>query len=264
MSLTSTVKQRLSNQYNALFLTQSAGVEIPPGPLQKHRDIRSGSLRAAIFGLNDGLISNISLVLGTVGAHSSGGVIRLAGLAGLFGGSFSMAAGEYISMSGQVEVFERELSLEREELDIHPDLELQELVEIYLRRGISADIAHKLGAEIMSDPGLALAAHAREELGIDPDSLGSPIRAALASFFTFAFGAFIPLIPFLSGSGSFRMVMISISLTVATALGIGAGLSIFTLRTRFFSAMRSLLICAVAGGVTYVIGSLIGIAASHH
>src|SRR5487761_1744390 len=109
-----------------------------------HRDVRGGGFRAAVFGISDGLVSNVSLVLGTAGAHPGAGVIRLAGLAGLFGGSFSMAAGEYISMSGQVEVFERELSLEREELEIHPDLELQELVETYLRRGISANTAHRL------------------------------------------------------------------------------------------------------------------------
>ncbi len=223
-----------------------------------HRDVRNGSLRAAIFGFNDGLVSNVSLVLGTLGAHPGGGVIRLAGLAGLFGGSFSMAAGEYISMSGQREVFERELATEREELENQPAAELLELEAIYVKRGISGDVAHQLAIELMSDPKLALAAHAREELGIDPGSLGSPIQAATSSFLTFALGAFIPLIPFLGGSGSLTVALVAIGLTVLASVTVGAGLSAFTLRSPGFSALRSLLICAVAGGVTYGIGTLIG------
>lgn len=223
-----------------------------------HRDVRNGALRAAIFGFNDGLVSNVSLVLGTLGAHPGGGVIRLAGLAGLFGGSFSMAAGEYISMSGQREVFERELAMEREELKTQPQAEQLELEAIYVKRGISEDIAHQLAEELMADPHLALATHAREELGIDPGALGSPIQAAVSSFLTFALGAFIPLVPFLGGSGSLTVAVISISITALAALVVGAGLSIFTLRSPFVSAVRSLVICVFAGGVTFGIGSLIG------
>lgn len=228
------------------------------GAPRSHRDVRSGSLRAAIFGFNDGLVSNVSLVLGTLGAHPGGGVIRLAGLAGLFGGSFSMAAGEYISMSGQREVFERELAAERDELKNQPDAELLELEAIYLERGISADVAHQLASELMADPKLALAAHAREELGIDPGSLGSPLQAATSSFLTFALGAFIPLIPFLGGSSSLTVALVAIGLTAVSSVTVGAGLSFFTLRSPGFSALRSLLICGVAGSVTFGVGALIG------
>ena len=228
------------------------------GGKRTHRDVRSGSLRAGIFGFNDGLVSNVSLVLGTLGAHPGGGVIRLAGLAGLFGGSFSMAAGEYISMSGQREVFERELAMASEELKNQPHAELLELEAIYVKRGISVDIAHQLAIEIMADPKLALAAHAREELGIDPGSLGSPIQAAISSFLTFALGAFIPLIPFLGGSATLTVALMAIGLTALASVTVGAGLSFFTLKSPGFSALRSLLICAVAGGVTFGIGSLIG------
>ena len=228
------------------------------GGRRTHRDVRNGSLRAAIFGFNDGLVSNVSLVLGTLGAHPGGGVIRLAGLAGLFGGSFSMAAGEYISMSGQREVFERELAMESDELKNQPAAELLELEAIYVERGISAEVAHQLAKELMADPNLALAAHAREELGIDPGSLGSPIQAAVSSFLTFALGAFIPLIPFLGGSSSLTIALIAICLTALASITVGAGLSYFTLRSPGFAAMRSLLICGVAGSVTFGIGALIG------
>lgn len=252
----------MTTRARALFAQPAIPGELAPGPHVAHRDVRSGSLRAAIFGLNDGLVSNVSLVLGTFGAHPGGTVIRLAGLAGLFGGSFSMAAGEYISMSGQREFFERELSLEREELSNQPDVERRELVGIYMRRGISEEMANELATELMSDPHLALATHAREELGIDPNALGSPIRAAASSFFTFAFGALVPLLPFLGGSSSDSMAYISIGLTAICALAIGGGLSFFTLRPPLFSAIRSLAICALAGGVTYIIGTLIGVSGS--
>lgn len=230
------------------------------GQYRNHRDVRGGSLRATIFGFNDGLVSNVSLVLGTLGAHPGGSFVRLAGLAGLFGGSFSMAAGEYISMRGQREVFERELATERSELEVHPEAERAELEGIYVDRGITEDVARKLAGELMADPHLALQTHAREELGIDPNAMGSPIQAAVSSFFSFALGAFIPLIPFLSGSASLTTALIAIGLTALAALGAGAGLSFFTLRTKTFSAMRSLLICVVAGAITYGIGSLVGVA----
>lgn len=253
----------VSNRISAYFRSQIGGkksnTDYPQAHLHNHRDVRSGSLRAAVFGFNDGLVSNVSLVLGTLGAHPGGGVVRLAGLAGLFGGSFSMAAGEYISMSGQREVFERELAMEREELKRFPEAELKELEMIYIKRGISKDIAGQLAHELMSDPHVALVTHAREELGIDPGSLGSPMQAAFSSFVTFALGAFIPLIAFLGGTNSLQTALIAIALTAVAALSAGAGLSFFTLRSPTFSAFRSLIICAVAGAVTFGIGSLVGI-----
>ncbi len=170
-----------------------------------HRDVRGGGLRAAVFGISDGLVSNVSLVLGTAGAHPGAGIVRLAGLAGLFGGSFSMAAGEYISMRSQREVFEYELGVERDEIARNPAAERRELEGIYRSRGIDADTARELAEKMMADPATALDTHAREELGIDPGALGSPIQAALASFATFAVGALIPLIAFLGGARATRL-----------------------------------------------------------
>jgi VIT1/CCC1 family predicted Fe2+/Mn2+ transporter len=220
--------------------------------------MRSGGLRASIFGVSDGLVSNVSLVLGTSGAHPGGGIVRLAGLAGLFGGSFSMAAGEYISMRGQREVFERQLDLERSELARVPESEQRELELIYERRGVSPGLAKAVAGELMADPLTALDAHAREELGIDPNALGSPAKAGFASFLTFGVGAFIPLAPFLGGSSGNNALFVSIGCAGALAIVVGVLLSIFTARSWFWSGLRSLLICAAAGAVTYGIGSAIG------
>ena len=227
---------------------------------QGHRDFRTGSLRAAVFGMSDGLVSNVSLVLGTAGAHPGAGVVRIAGLAGLFGGSFSMAAGEYVSMRAQQEAFERELDVEREELRTRPDFERRELERIYISRGIEPDVAKTLARELMVTPEVALDTHAREELGIDPQALGSPIQAGTTSFLTFAFGAFVPLVPFLGGSASNKAVLVSVALAGLAAIALGATLAYFTRRPRWYSAARSLLICGVAGGITYGIGNLIGVA----
>lgn len=226
-----------------------------------HRDLRGGGLRAAIFGMSDGLVSNISLVLGTAGAHPGAGVVRLAGLAGLLGGSFSMAAGEYVSMRGQQEALQHELELERIELRLNPEFEQRELEAIYVRRGITREVAQRVAAELMSTPEASLKAHAREELGIDPEALGSPMQASLASFLTFALGAFIPLAPFLSGSSATAALLVAIVVAGVAAIGIGLALTHFTGRSRIFSALRSLGICVTAGGVTYLVGSAIGVAA---
>lgn len=228
--------------------------------LEHHRDLRGGGLRAAIFGMSDGLVSNISLVLGTAGAHPGAGVVRLAGLAGLLGGSFSMAAGEYVSMRGQQEALQHELDVERRELRLHPESEQRELEQIYVRRGITREVAQRVAEELMSSPEASLRAHAREELGIDPEALGSPIQASLASFFTFAVGAFIPLAPFLSGSSGTTAILVSVLVAGIASILVGLGLTFFTGRSRLRSAFRSLLICAIAGGITYLVGSAIGVA----
>lgn len=210
--------------------------------------------------MSDGLVSNVSLVLGTAGAHPGGTFIRLAGLAGLFGGAFSMAAGEWVSMTAQREVFERELEVERLEIERHPKSERRELELLYQRRGISAATAAELAGQLMADPQLALDTHAREELGIDPDSLGKPLQAAGSSFATFALGAFVPLIPYLRGTAGTGALVASIVLTSVAAIVVGAVLSIFTQRPVIRSALRQLFICAIAGGATYAIGSAIGAA----
>lgn len=242
--------------------TAVTGRDTEPGlPEHHHRDIRGGGLRAAVFGVSDGLVSNVSLVLGTAGAHPGAGVVRLAGLAGLFGGAFSMAVGEYVSMQAQREAFERELSVEREEIRRRPEFERRELVRIYERRGMEKAVAEQLAAELMSDPDVALETHAREELGIDPGELGSPGQAAASSFLTFAIGALLPLLAFLAGGSGTSAVLVTIAVSGVAALGVGALISLLTARRWWRSALRQLVFCAAAGAATFGIGSAIGVAA---
>lgn len=229
----------------------------PPRPEHHHRDIQGGAARAAVFGVSDGLVSNVSLILGVAGAHPAGGVVRLAGLAGLVAGAVSMAAGEYVSMHAQRELFERELNLERRELHRRPHVEQVELAHIYENRGVDPDIARQLAEQMMRDPELALETHAREELGIDPNSLGSPIAAASWSFLAFAVGAVIPLLPWLVGSGA-AATGASILLGALAAIVVGVVLARFTDRPRWRSGLRQLLIAIFAASVTYGIGSLVG------
>jgi VIT1/CCC1 family predicted Fe2+/Mn2+ transporter len=227
-----------------------------------HRDVQGGSARAAVFGISDGLVTNISLILGLSGANPPAGVVRLAGLAALLGGAFSMAAGEYISMRAQTELFQRELERERQEIHRRPEGELQELVKIYESRGISSDLAIQVARQMMADPQIALETHAREELGIHPDSLGRPLSAAVASFVTFSVGALLPLLPFLFGHGS-GLVLVSIVIAAIAAVIVGSALSLFTGRPWWWSAFRQLAICAAAGAVTYGVGSAVGLSTVH-
>jgi vacuolar iron transporter family protein len=215
-----------------------------------------------VFGISDGLVTNVSLILGLSGANPPAGVVRLAGLAGLLGGAFSMAAGEYISMRAQSELFERELEFERQELRRRPEGEFRELVKIYENRGISPDLASQVARQMMSDPQTALETHAREELGIRLDSLGKPVQAAGASFVTFSVGALLPLIPFLVGRGS-TAVVASIVIAATAAVVVGAALSLFTGRSWWWSSFRQLAICAAAGAVTYGVGAGIGLSSVH-
>src|SRR5436305_10442214 len=176
--------------------------QLAPRPEHHHRDVRSGSARAAVFGVSDGLVSNVSLILGVAGANPGAGVVRLAGLAGLIARAVSLAAGEFVSMKAQTELFERELELERRELRRNPHVETVELTQIYQSRGVDPDRARELAEQMMKDPEMALQTHAREELGIDPDKLGSATGAAVSSFVAFAIGALLPLLPWFFGSGS--------------------------------------------------------------
>jgi VIT1/CCC1 family predicted Fe2+/Mn2+ transporter len=230
----------------------------PPVPQKHHRDIQGGIARASVFGASDGLVSNVSLILGVAGADPSATYVRLAGIAGLIAGAVSMAAGEYVSMKAQAELLERELALERRQLERQPHVETVELAQIYQSRGIDADTAMRMASEMMSDPERALETHAREELGIDPDALGSPVGAAVGSFFAFSAGAIVPLIPwfFAEGNGA---VIASILLTVLAAATVGVLLGTFTGRSRLFSAARQVAIAVVAAGVTFGIGRLVGV-----
>jgi VIT1/CCC1 family predicted Fe2+/Mn2+ transporter len=225
----------------------------------RHQTSGSGNnLRAAVFGINDGLVSNASLILGVAGATADSNVILLSGVAGLLAGAFSMASGEYVSVRSQREMFEYQIGLEREELDQYPQEEAAELALIYAAKGIPKDEARSLADRLIQDPGRALDTLAREELGLNPDELGSPVGAALSSFFAFSIGALIPLAPFLFTSGT-QALNISIILTGLALFSVGSTLSLFTGRHAFLGGVRMLLIGALAGGATYLIGHFLGV-----
>jgi vacuolar iron transporter family protein len=222
-----------------------------------HRNLHGGGARAAVFGVSDGLVSNVALILGMAGAQASPGAVRLAGIAGLIAGSFSMAAGEYISMRAQSELMLRELDVERQAIHHDPEDERKELAAIYESRGIDADLARELSVKMMRDPELALETHAREELGINPEETGNPVQSAVSSFIMFAIGAFIPLLPWLITSGT-TATFWSVVLGGVAAFGVGAALAMFTGRSWLWSASRQLLISGVAAAVTYSVGHLVG------
>ena len=224
-----------------------------------HHAGRSGTLRAAVFGVSDGLVSNLSLVMGFVGANADQELVVLAGVAGLLAGAFSMAAGEWISMQSQRELFERQLQLEREELKVMPEHEEAELAGLYRRKGIPAADAARLAHNLMQDPEVALDTKAREELGLDPDQLGSPWGAAISSCISFAAGAFVPLLPFLLTSGTLAFA-VAVALSAVALFTVGAAVSLFTGRSALFSGARQVAIGALAAAVTYGVGHLIGVA----
>ena len=220
---------------------------------------QSGALRAAVFGINDGLVSNLALVMGFAGAATGNQIIILAGVAGLLAGAFSMAAGEYVSMQSQKELFERQIELEREELRFMPEEEERELAALYRSKGLSAEEADLVAARLMQDPEQALDTKIREELGLDPDELGSPWGAAIYSFGAFAIGAFIPLAPFLLTEGTGAIVT-SMALALVALFIVGALVSLLTGRGLLFSGLRQATIGGGAALITYVVGSIIGVA----
>ncbi len=225
-----------------------------------HRSGGGGTLRAAIFGVSDGLVSNAALVLGIAGATSGGdgSFVVLAGVAGLLAGAFSMAAGEYVSMRSQTEVLERQIELERAELEAMPEEEEKEIAAIYRGRGFAEAEAAAIAKQLMADPKIALETLVREELGLDPEELGSPWGASIGSFLAFAIGAFVPLLPFILLTGGTALA-VSIGLTSLALFAVGASVSLLTGRSALYSGARQLLIGIAAAGITYVIGSLIGV-----
>jgi len=220
-----------------------------------HRGGRSGTLRAAIFGANDGLVSNLSLIMGVAGASSDNRVIVIAGVVGVLAGAFSMAAGEYISMKSQRELFENQISLEREEMRVMPDVEQEELAAIYRAKGLSEADASRIAASLMADPQMALDTKVREELGLDPNELGAPWGAAGSSFTAFAVGAVIPLIPFLLTRGQPAFVA-GLTLSFLALFAVGAAVSLVTGRGLVFSGARQVLIGALAAATTFVVGTI--------
>jgi VIT1/CCC1 family predicted Fe2+/Mn2+ transporter len=220
---------------------------------------RSGSLRAAIFGVNDGLVSNFSLVLGFAGADVGGNVVMLAGIAGLISGAGSMAAGEYNSMRVQREVFQAAIDMERREIVEEPEAERQEIEVILRAQGVPRADAERIAVEVMEDPELALDLMARQELGLDPDELGSPVGAATSSFGAFAVGALIPLLPFVLFRGMTALTVALVVCGLALFL-VGALAARLSGRPSLFGGGRMVLIGAVAAAVTYGIGKLFGVA----
>ncbi len=230
---------------------------VESGGGEHHRDITGGGARAAVFGVSDGLVSNVALILGVAGAHPSAPFVAVAGLAGLVGGSLSMAMGEYVSMKAQRELFERELRAEEREIKRRPEAEQRELVQRYRSKGVPQQLAEDFAGYIMQDPALALDTHAREELGIDPSSIGSPIQAASSSLFSFAFGALVPLLPwfFITGTAA---LFLSVVLGAVAAVLVGVLLAKFTGRSWIRTAFRQLLLSGIAAGFTYLVGHFIG------
>ena len=227
-----------------------------------HKLDKSGSIRAAVFGVSDGLVSNTALVMGFAGASLAGAidnsVVLFAGLAGLLAGAFSMAAGEYVSMASQRDLFKREIDLERQELLEKPDEERFELELIYRAKGLPRDQAKAVADRIMADPDTALDTLAREELGLDPDELGSAWKAAIFSFIAFAIGASVVVIPYalLSGVPAF---VLAIVLALVGMIAVGGVVGYQSGRGVVFSAARQVLWGAGAAAVTYLVGSLVGV-----
>jgi VIT1/CCC1 family predicted Fe2+/Mn2+ transporter len=222
---------------------------------------KSGTLRAAIFGVNDGLVSNLALIMGMAGAGVGNRVVVLAGVAGLLAGAFSMAAGEYVSMRVQKEVFERLIHVEAHEIGTDPEGETRELSHLFIEKGIPDDIALEAARSLMADPMTALETHAKEELGLDPKELGSPWGAATSSFLTFGAGALLPLVPYFVTQGV-AAAWIAVALSLSALFGVGASMTVFTRRPWALSGGRQLLIGGAAALVTYLVGSLLGVAAA--
>ena len=228
----------------------------------RHRSTLGGSLRAAVFGVNDGLVSNLSLVLGVAGAGVGSGYVLMSGAAGLLAGALSMAAGEYVSVRSQREMYEYQIALEREELKEYPDEEAEELALIYQARGVELTQARAVSHALLARPDKALDVLAREELGLNPEDLGSPWGAAAASFVTFAAGALVPLVPFLARMAGTRAVAASAAATAVALFAVGLSLSLFTGRDALRSALRMVLIGGGAGTLSFLVGRALGVVIS--
>jgi VIT1/CCC1 family predicted Fe2+/Mn2+ transporter len=225
----------------------------------RHRASSGNALRAAVLGASDGLLSNFSLVMGVAGADTSGRSVLVAGLAGLLAGAFSMALGEWISVQSSRELYERQIAVERDELEQNPAEEQEELALIYQAKGLPEDQARALAARLIADRPTALDTLAREELGVDPEELGgSAWEAAISSFLLFAVGAVVPVIPFLFMAG-LGAVALSVALSTLGLFGIGAAITLLTGRSIWYSGMRQVVVGLAAAAITFGIGRVIGI-----
>jgi len=232
------------------------GVGHPPAEAHHHhRDVTGGWLRPAVFGAMDGLVSNFALMAGVTGGSTQTRVVVLAGLAGLAAGAFSMAAGEYTSVASQAELARAEIEVERRELAWRPRSEEEELARVYMARGLDPALAREVARALHRDPEQALEVHAREELGVDPHDLPSPVVAAGSSFVSFALGAMLPVLPYLFGAATLLPALV---LSMLALFGCGALVSAVTSRPWWYSGLRQMVLGGAAAGVTYGFGSLVG------
>jgi vacuolar iron transporter family protein len=225
---------------------------------EHHRSVQGGTARAAVFGISDGLVSNMGLIIGIAGADPVPAAVRLAGLAGLVAGAVSMAAGEYNSMRVQADLLRRELDIEARELRRRPGVETAELASLYERRGLPTEGAWALAQAVMRDPEVALEAHAREELGIDPHELGRPLGAAISSFVSFSVGALVPLAPWFFGGGT-AAILASVVLGLAAATVVGAVIGRSTGRPLHRAVGRQVVSTAIPAALTFAIGRALGV-----
>ena len=224
----------------------------------RHRDVQGGTTRAAVLGAGDGLLTNLSLTLGVAGASTNASAVRLAGVAGLLAGAFSMAAGELVSVRAQQEMVDREIQVERQELAEDPEGEQQELAGMYQAQGLPAEDARTVARILSANPDIALDTHARLELGVDPEAPGSARRAAVVSFLAFSVGAILPLFPWFFSGGT-AAVIASVIIGGVAALALGATIGFMSGRNVWGTALRQLAVAAVAAAVTYGVGSLLGV-----
>ena len=220
-----------------------------------HRDVTGGWLRPAVFGVMDGLVSNGALIAGVAGGGADPHTIVLTGLAGLVAGACSMATGEYTSVASQSELTRAEIARERAELAANPVEEQAELAAIYRARGLDADLADRVAEQLSRNPDQVWRVHVREELGVDPDDLPSPLVAAGSSFAAFALGALVPVLPFLLGLGSLASTLV---FTAAALFVAGAAVARLTRVPTWFGGLRQLVLAAGAAAVTFGIGHLVG------
>jgi VIT1/CCC1 family predicted Fe2+/Mn2+ transporter len=225
----------------------------------RHKVAGGNTLRAAVLGANDGLVSNLSLVMGVAGAAFSSRTVLVTGLAGLLAGAISMALGEWLSVQSSREYYAREIETEREEIEELPEEEMEELALIYEARGIAPDTARDMAREVFRDRPAALQTLVREEFGIDPAQLGgSPWSAAGASFLLFAVGALVPVLPFFGLEGD-RAVVASLAGSAVGLFLLGAGITLFTSRSLLFSGLRQVAFGLAAAAITFGIGRAIGV-----
>jgi vacuolar iron transporter family protein len=257
------MKVRGMSVFRPMAMTAPGGHAMPHSVEEigrRHRQQGGGDmLRPAVFGASDGVVSNLCLILGVSGASSSSHAVLVSGVAGLLAGAFSMAAGEYISVRSQREMFEHQIGAERDELAEYPEQEAAELSLIYHARGLAKADADRTASHLIADPERALDTLAREELGLDPASLGSPYTAAGSSFASFAVGAAVPLGPFVFAGGQAALGA-SVALTAVALFAIGGAISLFTGRGALGSGTRMLVVGGAAGAITYLIGRLVGAA----